>query len=101
MEQGNDLIAFNQEVTSAIDLYESLNQHVAINTKNMIAKHGKILALSRLMSTPDAQKGFKVLRDSNQLDRTFEAIVTRYAHLFAADIVDAARWRLEHAYELL
>jgi hypothetical protein len=67
----------------------------------MIAEHGEIEALSRLMVSPDLQQGFKVLRDRKQLDKTFEAVVVRFQHLFGRDTIEAAKWRLANPYELL
>jgi hypothetical protein len=92
---------FRKEVERAVILYEEANGHVASRTWRMIRGGQEIEALSRLMVTADAQPGFKVLRDSNQLDKTFESVVVRYKHLFLADIVEAAQWRLAHPYELL
>jgi hypothetical protein len=67
----------------------------------MIAQHGEIEALSRLMVSPDLQQGFKVLRDRKQLDKTFEAVVVRFQQLFGPDAFEAAQWRLAHPYDLL
>jgi len=93
--------AFLDEVEKAIVLYEKAIGHVASRTRNMIAEHGEIEALSRLMISPDLQQGFKVLRDRKQLDQTFEAVVVRYQHLFGSDAVEAAKWRLAHPHDLL
>jgi hypothetical protein len=65
----------------------------------MIAEHGEVGA--RLMLSPDLQQGFKVLCDSNRLDRTFEAVVVRFRKLFAPEVVEAAQWRLGHPHDLL
>lgn len=92
---------FREEVERAIVLYEQANRHFATNTRKMIAEHGEVEALSRLMITPDLQQGFKVLRDTGQLDKTFESVVVRYQHLFAPEVVEAAQWRLNHPNELL
>ena len=62
----------------------------------MIEQHGEIDALSRLMISADLQQGFKALRDSHQLDKTFESIVVRFQHLFSSDVIEAAKWRLAH-----
>ena len=93
--------AFMQEVDKVIKLYEKEIGHVATRTRQMIDKHGEIEALSRLMVSADLQKGFKVLRDRNQIENTFEAVVMRFKHLFKPDAVQSAQWRLEHPYELL
>ena len=39
------------------------------------------------MVSADLQQGFKVLRDRNQLNNTFEALVVRFQHLFKPDVV--------------
>jgi hypothetical protein len=44
----------------------------------MMEQHGEIEALSRLVVSADLQQGFKVLRDRNQLDKTFESLVDRF-----------------------
>lgn len=93
--------AFHDEVEKAIVLYEMAIGHVASRTRNMVVEHGEIEALSRLMVSPDLQQGFKVLRDRQQLDKTFEAVVIRFQHLFGSDAVDAAKWRLAHPHDLL
>ena len=92
---------FRAEVERAILLYEEANSHVANRTRRMIAERGEVDALSRLMVTPDLQQGFKVLRDSGQLDLTFESVVVRFHHLFSPEVVEAAQWRLKHPYDLL
>ena len=66
----------------------------------MIAEHGAIEALSRLIVSSDLQRGFKVLRDSDQLDKTFESLVVKYQLLFKTDVVEAAQWRLAHPFDL-
>lgn len=67
----------------------------------MIKKHGEKTALSMLMKSPDLQQGFRKLRDSNQLDKTFEFIVVKYADLFDPEVVESAQWRLDNPYDLL
>jgi hypothetical protein len=93
--------AFLEEVENAIALYEKAIGHVATNTRNMIARHGEVEALSRLMVSPDLQQGFKVLRDRKQLDKTSESVVVRFRHLFGPDAIQAAEWRLANPYDLL
>jgi len=92
---------FREEVEHAISLYEKAIGHAATRTWPMIAKYGEVEALSRLMVSADVQQGFKVLRDRGQLDKTFEALVLRFQHLFKPDVIKAAQWRLAHPYELL
>lgn len=93
--------AFMAEVERAVVLYEREIGYGATRTREMIRRYGEIEAISRLMISADLQQGFKVLRDRNQLDITFEAIVIRYQNLFNPDVVQAAQWRLDHPYELL
>jgi len=92
--------AFIEEVKHTILLYERGIGHAATRTRPMIARYGEVEALSRLMVSADLQQGFKALRDRNQLDKTFEALVVRFQHLFRSDVVQAARWRLDNPYEL-
>jgi len=93
-------VAFQQQVELTLQLYEREIGHPATRTRPMIDRYGEIGALSRLMVSADLQKGFKVLRDSNQLDKTFEAVVVRFKHLFKPEVVEAAQWRLAHPYDL-
>jgi hypothetical protein len=94
-------LAFRDEVEKAILLYEGVISHFASRTRNMIAQYGEIEALSRLTVSPDLQKGFKALRDTGQLDKTFESVVVRFQQLFTPEVVQAAQWRLNHPYDLL
>jgi hypothetical protein len=92
---------FAREVDSALDLYEKMIGHAAGRTRPMIERLGKVGALSRLVVSADLQTGFKALRDSNQLEISFEAIVVRHKSLFQQQVVQAAKWRLEHPHDLL
>jgi hypothetical protein len=92
--------AFRDDVEKTILLYEDANGYAASRTRQMIAKHGEIKAISILMVSADLQQGFEVLRDSNQLDKTFESLVVKNHQLFEVEIVEAAKWRLEHPYDL-
>jgi len=92
---------FLTEVSQAITLYERTIGQAATRTRKMIEDYGEIEALSRLMVSADLQQGFKALRDAGKLDITFEAIVVRFSDLFAADVVEAAKWRLENSHNLL
>jgi hypothetical protein len=92
---------FRAEVARVIDLYEQEIHHSATRTRQMIEAQGEVEALARLMVTPDLQQGFKVLRDRNRLDLTFEAVVVRFRHLLPAHVAEAAQWRLDHARDLL
>ncbi len=93
--------AFIEEVEHVIQLYERVIGHAATRTRQMIDRYGEVEALSRLMVSPDLQRGFQALRDRGQLDKTFEAVVVRFHHLFEPDVVQAAQWRLAHPYDLL
>lgn len=92
---------FHKEVEQAIALYEKANAHAATRTRQMIKQHGAVKTLSRLMVSADLQQGFKVLRDNKQLDKTFEAVVVRFKHLFERSAVEAAQWRLANPDQLL
>jgi hypothetical protein len=94
-------LTFAHELTRTINLYEELIGHTAVRTHQMIERHGATEALSRLMISGDLQRGFKVLRDRNLLDESFEALVIRFQELFAKKVVEAATWRLAHPHDLL
>ena len=93
--------AFLDDVEKAIVFYEDTIDHVASRTRQMIVEYGIIEALSRLMVSPDLQQGFKVLWDTNQLDKSFESTVVKFKQLFESDVVESAQWRLAHPYDLL
>lgn len=90
-----------QRVDETIQLYEQVTGSAATRTRGMIDRHGVVEALSRLMLSPDLQRGFRALRDNDQLEETFEAVVTRSPALFSAEVVEAARWRLDNPHGLL
>lgn len=92
---------FAREVEKTVSFYEEMTGQAASRTWPMIERYGEVGALSRLMESGALHKGFKVLRDRDQLDRSFEALVVRYDHLFTSSAVEAARWRLANPYELL
>ena len=92
---------FIDEVNETIEIYEEAIGGFAARTRQMIDYYGAVEALARLVQSPDLQTGFRVLRDRNQLDQTFEAIITRHADLFQKEIVEAAQWRLDNANNLL
>jgi len=92
---------FISEVNEAIEVYEEAIGGFAARTRQMIENLGAVNALARLVQSPDLQRGFRVLRDRNELDRTFEAVITRHADLFQDQVVEAAQWRLDNADELL
>jgi hypothetical protein len=92
---------FNQELELTIRIYEDLIGRAAGRTRQMIAEYGAVEALSRLMVSADLQPGFKVLRNRNLLDKSFESLVVRFKHLFQSRVVEAAEWRLAHPHSLL
>jgi hypothetical protein len=92
--------AFADEIEKTILLYEQAIGRPATRTRNMIAERGEIDALSSLVVSSDLQQGFKVFRDRQQLDKTFEALVLRFSSEFSRDVVEAARWRLDNADDL-
>ncbi len=93
--------SFQSQVAQAITLYEKTIGHAASRTRQMIDELGEKEALSRLMISADLQQGFKALRDSKQLDSTFEAIVLRFPDEFSDEVKQAAKWRLDNPYQLL
>jgi len=94
------LMGFLAAVAETIEIYEQMTGHAASRTRQMIQEYGEVRALSRLMISGDLQQGFRVLRDNGQLEHTFEALVVRFSHIFSAETVRAAQWRLDNAYEL-
>jgi len=94
-------MTLHDEIERAIHEYEQIIGHAATRTRQMIDRYGEVEALSRLMISPDLQQGFKALRDRDQLDLTFEAIVVRHPDLFNDDAVQAAQWRLDNPHDLL
>lgn len=92
--------AFLQDIERVIAVYEELLGVSAVRTRQMIERYGAIDALSKLVVTPKLQSGFKVLRDRDRLDLTFETVIVRHADLFRKDVVEVAMWRLENAHQL-
>lgn len=89
------------EIENAIVLYEQTTGQPATRTRQMIARHGHVRALARLMVSPDLQQGFKALRDADLLDHSFEALVVRHPELFSNEVIAAAQWRLDASDRLL
>ena len=92
--------ALLRDIEHVMSLYENEIGVAAARTRQMIERYGPIEALSRLAISADLQKGFKVLRDRNQLDSTFEALIAHHAGLFRNDVVAAANWRLQNPHLL-
>jgi hypothetical protein len=88
---------FDVDVENAIKLYEDAIGRFATRTRQMFERYSdKIEVLSRIVVSPEHRKGFKVLRDNNKLDKTFEAIVVKYSNKFDKYIVEAAQWHLNN-----
>ena len=94
------LSALLREIDIVITLYEREIGVPAARTRQMIQRHGAIEALSKLVESADLQSGFRILRDRDQLDSTFEALIVRHEALFRKNVVEAARWRLKNADHL-
>ena len=92
--------ALLHDIEVVIEVYEQEIGVPASRTRQMIERHGAIEALSKLVVSAELQSGFKVLRDRDQLDVTFEAVIVRHAGLFREDVFAAAKWRLQNAHEL-
>ena len=82
---------FRRELASSITLYEQATGYEATRIREMIARYGEIESLSRLMRSPNVVKGFKVLRDNRQLDKTFESLVVWFKYLFSSTDVESGQ----------
>ena len=91
---------FNKEVENTIVMYKNAVGGFTPNTDKILYNSDKINSLSNLMKSGEAQKGFKILRNSNKLDKTFEALVIKYKKLFTEKVIIAAQWRLDNAWEM-
>ncbi len=94
------LTALLREIEIVITLYEREIGVPAARTRQMIQRHGAIEALSKLVKSADLQSGFRILRDRDQLDSTFEALIVHHEDLFRREVVEAAQWRLNNADRL-
>ncbi len=94
------LLTLLGDIEHVIAVYEGEIGVTAARTRQMIERYGAIEALSKLVESADLQKGFRILRDRDQLDSTFEALIVRHADLFRKNVVDAAQWRLQNANSL-
>lgn len=99
-ESTMSLSALSREIDVVITLYEREIGVPAARTRQMIERHGAIEALSKLVVSADLQSGFRILRDRDQLDSTFEALIVRHKELFRKNVVEAAQWRLRNASHL-
>ncbi len=93
--------ALLQKIEVIINLYEEAIGGFATRTRQMIEREGAVNALSKLAISADLQHGFKVLRDRDMLNQTFEALIVKYPDQFSRDVVEAAQWRLDTAEQLL
>lgn len=94
-------MALQEEVDKAIEVYEKYLGSRATATRQMIEKYGYIGALSKLMKSPNLQSGFKVLRDNDKLEYSFEQVILNHSEEFDKNTVEVAKWRLENADKLL
>ena len=92
---------FLREIDETVEFYEKCIGSFAARTRQMIECEGCITALSKLVVSPEIQEGFKVLCDCGKLDRSFEALVVKYSHLFSEGVVEAAKWRMDNYGKLL
>ena len=88
------------EIVRCLAIYEDIIKADASRTRNMFSDYGEIEAISRLMNNGDAQVGFQKLRDSGNLNETFESVVVRFQSEFRPEVVAVARWRLDNANNL-
>lgn len=91
---------FNKEVENTIGIYKKVVGGFAPNADMILHNPDKIGSLSNLMKSGEVQKGFKTLRNNNQLDKTFETLVIKYKQLFKENVIIAAQWRLDNAWEM-
>ena len=95
------LAALLRDIDIVIALYERKIGVPAARTRQMIEQYGAVEALSKLVESADLQSGFKILRDCDQLNSTFEALIVQHEGLFRKNVVEAAQWRLTNADRLL
>ena len=82
MTRERQLARLEQAVEAAITVYEEQAGVSGSRTWPMIHRYGHVGALSRLVVSADLQKGFRVLRDADLLDMTFEALVVHHSSFF-------------------
>jgi hypothetical protein len=100
MDDNNLYNLFINDVENTISIYKKAVGGFAPNAEKILNNTDKISSLSNLMKSGKAQKGFKILRDTGQLDKTFESLIIKYKQLFRDDIVTTAQWRLDNAWEM-
>lgn len=87
---------FVKEVDQAIATYEEVIGRPATVARKTIKKNGEVEGLPLLIANTDIQRGFNALRERGASDRTFEAVIVRFASLFEPKVVEAARFRLSN-----
>jgi len=101
MTYENDVyLNFEKEIKETISIYKKTVGGFTPRTDNILNNNDKIKSIGNLMKSGEAQKGFKTLRNNKQLDKTFESLVIKYKNLFDKNIVEAAQWRLDHAFDM-
>jgi hypothetical protein len=83
-----------------LDITERCRTELDYNPRyfvSMLAQHGSLGAVRRLLAAPAVSDGFVLLWERQRLDLSVEAIVTdsRFAHLFTEQEQEIARRRLE------
>ena len=91
-------VEYCQELENAITLYEKTIGHFASRTRNLIQNLGNIGALEKLMESHDLQRGFKILRDNDLLDKTFEATMIKFQNeiSFKENAIKVAKFRYDN-----
>jgi hypothetical protein len=90
----------NSDVIKTGEMYKEIIGGFAPATQKILDNPDKIKALSNIVRTADIQTGFRTLRNAGKLGETFEALIIKYSDLFRKDIIDAAKWRLENAWNI-
>ncbi|QSX77975.1 hypothetical protein [Agrilutibacter solisilvae] len=67
----------------------------ANRTRQMLDRHGALIAAERMVLSRQPSKGFEVLEEAGLQALSFEAIIDRFPGEFSAAAVEAARARLE------
>ena len=66
----------------------------ATRTWQMIARHGIITAVERVVSRPNEAKGYIALVEMGMEDKAFEAVVLRHPEVFSSEAVERSKERL-------
>ena len=94
-----------EQVEKAIRLLQEVTRKSARNSWTMLANHGAVGMLVRLMSPSESvvQSGFKALHRAGLLHESFESIVIRHKDLFDSidpQVAVVAQFRFDNADEL-